>query len=689
MKTNMRYILSLCLVVLIASTSALARTISKTEAETAVKGWLNIDELPMDEDLGWEIEWTDAYSDANGNCDYYVVYLLPSGYVIVSASDLVEPIIGFTTGLAYYDPSPDNILGALVSRDLPGRIKTAEAVEEKLRNPKNAAFTTQEINAKIGSVNATSKWRQLKAAAAAPFTGALTISDVRVAPLISSTWGQDNVAGSNCYNYYTPNHYYDGCVATAMAQAMRYYQWPTAGVGVNSFGIWINASATTALTGGGDGMGGPYNWGQMPLNPNASMTLAQRQAIGALCYDAGVAAHMQYSGSGSGTYMHDAKAALKNTFKYSNAVMGGNEWSNIGSGINNMINPNLDAGCPVLLAIYGQSAGHAIVADGYGYNSSTLYHHLNLGWGGVADAWYNLPNVNTGYYTFNTVVACIYNIFTSGSGEIISGRVTNSNGQPFAGVTVRAVYSGGTSATTTNSNGIYAFAKVLSNTTYIVTATAPGYTFNGSQTVITGSSQDVQTSSGNKGGIDFSVFIPAPSAPASLTYPASSITGKYTVSWSACTGATGYIVTRSNNGGTTWVQVYSGSVVSYSENITNGSYRYAVRAVNSGGASGWTTGTSNCLVCTTPPAVPASLSCPTSSKTGKYTVGWPAAGNATSYVLRRSNNSGKTWTQIYAGTARSYSENIGNGTYRYSVNAVNLAGSSAWRTSTSSCYVKK
>jgi hypothetical protein len=579
----------------------------------------------------------------------------------------------------------------LVSRDLPSRIKTAEAVEAKLRNPGNAIFTTQEIYAKIGSVSAATKWRRLQDAAAAPFTGSLSISDTRVAPLVGSTWNQGTVNGSNCYNYYTPNKYVDGCVATAMAQVMRYFQWPTAGVGVTSFNIWVNSSGTTASTRGGDGAGGAYNWAQMPLNPNGSMTLTQRQAIGALCYDAGVAAHMQYSSSGSGAWMHDARTAMVNTFQYSNAIMGGNEYSNIGAGLTNMINPNLDAGYPVMLAIYTSSgAGHAIVADGYGYNSSTLYHHLNLGWGGAADAWYNLPNINTGYYTFNTVVVCIYNIYTSGSGEIISGRVTNASGQAVSGATVTAVYSGGTLTAMTGSNGIYAFAKVPANTTYTVTASANGYTFNGSQTVTTGSSQYGQTSSGNKGGINFAEVPPAPLAPASLTYPASSITGKYTVSWSACTGATSYIVTRSNNGGATWVQVYSGSAVSYSEIITNGTYRYSVRAVNSGGSSSWTAGTNSCLVCTTPPAVPASLSFPTSSKTGKYTVSWPAASKATSYVLRRSRNGSTTWTQVYAGSARSYSENVTtNGTYRYSVKAVNIAGSSGWRTSSLSCIVKK
>ena len=41
----------------------------------------------------------------------------------------------------------------------------------------------------------------------------------------------------------------------------------------------------------------------MVLVPSGAMTETQRRAIGALCHDAGVAAHMAYSASGSGATM--------------------------------------------------------------------------------------------------------------------------------------------------------------------------------------------------------------------------------------------------------------------------------------------------------------------------------------------------------------------------------------------------
>lgn len=77
------------------------------------------------------------------------------------------------------------------------------------------------------------------------------------------------------------------------------------------------------------------------------------------------------------------------------------------------------------------------MVDGYGYNSGLMYHHLNMGWGGLDDAWYQLPNFTAGY-TFNAMTDCVYNIYVSGTGEIISGRITSMAGLPLEGVTVTA-----------------------------------------------------------------------------------------------------------------------------------------------------------------------------------------------------------------------------------------------------------
>jgi hypothetical protein len=195
--------------------------------------------------------------------------------------------------------------------------------------------------------------------------------------------------------------------------------------------------------------------------------------------------------------LRDADIELVNTFYYSNSIYG--QDPSTGNALNNILNPNLDAGLPVILGLSG-SGGHAVVCDGYGYNGSTLYHHLNMGWTGEDNAWYNLPYVDA-YYYYNVIDDCVYNILMSGSGEIISGRVTDIVGNPVSGVTVIAT-GPGTYQDETDSEGIYALAGVPSGSSYTISASKAPYVFP-NQNVSTGSSSDWGSTSGNKWGVDF------------------------------------------------------------------------------------------------------------------------------------------------------------------------------------------
>jgi hypothetical protein len=490
-----------------------AKPVARDEAASAVGGWLKQPGRGLAAHLGDTVKETRVFTDAAGQASFYVVYLKPSGFIIVPADDLVEPIIAFAPAGEFVN-SDSNPLGALVRRDVPARVASAQAV------PKAPAASPHRIAARA-------KWAQLNAAVAAaqalPATGALSVTDLRVAPLIQTTWSEQTVLdlypGLACYNYYVPPgpngsqyNYPCGCVATAMAQLMYFWRYPTAGVGTGSFTIYVTDRDRTANLRGGDGAGGPYPWSSMVASPTTTnITLAQRQAIGALCYDAGVSVGMDYnmSNSGqSGASLSDAAFALQNTFMYSNVIQAANDYisdSNIGSGLVGMINPNLDAGLPVILGITGPIGGHAVVADGYGYDGATLYHHLNMGWSGSYDAWYNLPNVNAGPDVFNVVFQCLYNIYMTGNGEIISGRVVDAGGGAISGVTVSAVGTNGTSysaTATTNTRGIYSFAKVPSSGTFTLTASAPNRYFI-ALTKTTGTSADDVTISGNVWGADF------------------------------------------------------------------------------------------------------------------------------------------------------------------------------------------
>ena len=467
------------------------------QAQRAVQGWVWTDSSPLGTRVGTAAGRVDTHFDAQGREIYYVVYLDPSGFVIVSADDQLEPIVGFVAS-GTFDLSQDNPLGALVNRDMQDRM-------ESVRFAPAMSGPAAEPDAEQG------KWRRLTQAADSPpahgdsayITATPVVpSDVRVAPLIASRWSQTSEFGLPCYNYFTPNAYPCGCVATAMSQLMRFHQYPIGAVGAATYTIYVSGVPATGQMRGGDGAGGPYDWSLMALDPDAGITDAQRQAIGGLCYDAGLSVGMNYGPNGSGAY-NLGEVALTSIFQYGNAIRGYNNGLGVpAASLYGMVNPNLDAGFPVLLGIVGTAGGHAILADGYGYNTSTLYHHLNLGWAGYQDAWYNLPKINSSP-SFTAIFECGYNIYPAGTGEIISGRVLDMSSRPIAGATVTAQKAGGgTYTATTSSKGIYAMAKLPSSSTYTIRVSGPAGVF-APQTITTGASTNYASTAGNRWGVDF------------------------------------------------------------------------------------------------------------------------------------------------------------------------------------------
>jgi len=474
-----------------------AKPTTPGQAMTVVQAWRRMHAAPLKTNLGKAIIEVHTYRDTAGTDLYHVVYLSPAGFAIVPADDLVEPIIAFSSeGL--YDASETNPLGALVGNDLPGRIARVRG-STQLGGDKFGELPSEQAAA-------LRKWERLQNFRPLTEYGFAAISDMRVAPLIQSKWNQTTVSGNYCYNYYTPNHYPSGCVATAMSQLMRFHQMPTSSVGTGSFYITVDGINRSEALMGGNGAGGAYIWADIPLLPDENITDGQRQAIGRLLHDSGAAVNMDYRSNWSGADILQTATALKSTFGYGNAAQGYNYGNNIPNDARDkMVNPNLDAGLPVLFGIVGSSGGHAVVGDGYGYQAGTIYHHLNMGWSGNNDLWYNLPNIDDPYYGFTAVTAVVYNVYTSGTGEIISGRVSDCAGAALSGVTVTAtLYGGATMASaTTNSNGIYAFTRLSSDTTYIIGASKSGFNFEYQQ-VTTGNSSVYPSSSGNRWGVDFS-----------------------------------------------------------------------------------------------------------------------------------------------------------------------------------------
>jgi hypothetical protein len=497
-RSGLRFLAVMIFIIVSSSESASARPITLIEAEKAAQAWLTFD--PLNFKGGSELKPRDTkVSRAGKDPAFYAVALSPAGFIVLSADDQIEPVVCFSAS-GYFEPGDDGPLDRLLAADLSRRLN---GISKPLSG----------FPMKAAEQEAQKKWSRLLKVSAA---GSLeNISDPRVDPFVLSRWSQGAVANRACFNYYTPpglsgdaNNYSCGCVATAFAQLLRFHRLPKFGIGVNEFHIIVDGEWRYGYSRGGDGTGGPYDWDSMPLIPNSATTEKERQALGALTHDLSSMMMPQYSRSGTGGNYGVLAQSIQDYCGFGNAsFMWAYEEDDTTYDLNadffTAVNSNLDAGLPVIMAIVSTvySSNHAILCDGYGYVDGTIYHHENFGWNGLGDLWYNLPTLKgtAGYnYNYDLVAACLYNIFPSGTGQVVSGRIFGAHRRPLGGVKVTAESSGRIWQTTSNDRGIYAFVGIP--TLKECRFSAEGF---GSQVVQISGDVYFGMTSGNIWGLDF------------------------------------------------------------------------------------------------------------------------------------------------------------------------------------------
>lgn len=310
----------------------------------------------------------------------YVIKYDPSGYVIVSGDDRIEPIIVFDAKAEFRWDQPEiNFLRYFLGKEMPGRtecIKTKVAKGEmvdvhpkwnklrsnmqKHKNLEGVTFRTAEAGI-ISKANDTSE-----AALGTTFVHWKT-------PI----WNQDPfyndtvvVNNGNTANIPT------GCVATAMAEKMRFHEWPPSGNGTHTYtdnSGAINFSHTVNFG------NQTYNWANMPKT-NITTT---NPDVADLMYHAGVSVDMDYEVGASGTLTWYAAGAMNEHFRYK----GGEAKFFPYDDHENLAKESIIGGLPVVMG----GSGHAVVAGGY-RDTESPYFYLNVGWGGQCNGWYSLSD---------------------------------------------------------------------------------------------------------------------------------------------------------------------------------------------------------------------------------------------------------------------------------------------------------
>jgi hypothetical protein len=208
--------LAACFVLAAILPALKADTVSPEMAETAAAGWLKTSKTHLGCLLWKNPGQVITEYDENGTPLCHAVNLIPEGFVCMSADIRLEPVIAFSDK-GSISQFASNELGILIKHDISKRLAAWELNEIYLKTAGDGENPGKwEFLAYIGSLEA-EKY----------LLG--NVDDVRVPPLMLSKWGQSEEGSNPCYNYYTPLNYPSGCVATCMAQYIRYHQYPRPG----------------------------------------------------------------------------------------------------------------------------------------------------------------------------------------------------------------------------------------------------------------------------------------------------------------------------------------------------------------------------------------------------------------------------------------------------------------------------
>lgn len=326
-----------------------------------------------------------ATNITRGAIDYYVFNVKNGeGFIIVSGDDCAKPILAYST-TGTFDPQD-------VSEGFAFTLKGFQEEIQYMREHNIAA--TPDIVAEWKRVSETGSLNR----------GGQTRAVVDV--LCQTLWNQNFPWNSQCPEDPEGNggHVYAGCVATAMGQVMKFWDWPAQGTGSHTYNPQGYAQQTANF---GET---EYHFELMPNVLDSTSTENDYYYIAQFLHHCGIAVNMQYSGNGSGAYSEDVPDALRNYFRYTcddHITNYGNWWP--GMGYTNeewaqmLKDGGLDEGLPLYYSGQDDSGagGHAYVVDGYDEND---YFHYNWGWSGRDNAWCPIGAANTTRYNFNTMV---------------------------------------------------------------------------------------------------------------------------------------------------------------------------------------------------------------------------------------------------------------------------------------------
>ena len=297
-----------------------------------------------------EVKSVTPIPDESGNTSYYIINYTGGGFLILSADKRVNPVLAHSDSNAFpvdAEEYPGGLAGWLA--------KTKEHVVHVRKTVSEQSKILQkswELDNIRQMINTSEK-------KARQGTSDLC-TQVLYSPLVKTQWGQnrgfndmlDRLGCRQTGNWRVPT----GCVATAMAQIMKYYRYPS-----------------------------NYNWDAMYKVGGSYETRRLMKKIGK-------AVHMNYACDGSKASAKEIASSFKDDFGYSYAYS-----RSVSYTTQNSVEQEIRGGHPVILTGCSLDVCHAWICDGYvkkywcslGQDFTFTFFHMNWGWTGFADGFYS------------------------------------------------------------------------------------------------------------------------------------------------------------------------------------------------------------------------------------------------------------------------------------------------------------
>ncbi|MCX6272112.1 MAG: C10 family peptidase [Bacteroidetes bacterium] len=367
-------------------------TLASLVAKNAYLGQVN--PLAMEDFASIEPQLLSTKAKDGLNIYYVFGFTNHAGWVIVSGSDHYFPVLGY---------SDENNFPLEESQQSPEYLYWMSLNEKRIQ--------LSETSDSYTDATVIAAWEQYLQ----PVTSNNLLPASAVAPLLTTKWAQ----GCN-YNSLCPsdnngpcNHVVTGCVATAMAQVMKYWNFPGNGSGTHTY--------TDPDSENDDGDEDPsygdqyasfsdsYNWWDMPNEPDNENT-----GIPELMRECGVSVDMDYSWWGSSAYGQDIPTAMSAYFYYNFGIIYLEQDDYEYVDWVYLLEDDLDYSMPILYGGQGPDGGHRWVCDGYqsNYNGTGhTYFHMNWGWGGSQNGYFRTVDLTPGSHVFDDDLNVVCNIF--------------------------------------------------------------------------------------------------------------------------------------------------------------------------------------------------------------------------------------------------------------------------------------